>query len=246
MEWVPSGDYDTKFDLVLASGNLPEIIVSTNMTRPTLLQAINQGAFWDLTPFLGDFSKYPNMKNNSGPNVWNFMKLDGKVYGIPRNRPQIDLGIKMRKDWLDKLNLPIPTTIDEYAADLKKIVDSDVDGNGKKDTIGIIGHGFLLADGDDTYSGAFGGLDPVYDKDGGMIKNQLTPNYTEMVSWFRKLYADGILAKRILFDEENTSGRNVRYGTRCLLCTKHLARLYMGADESEDTAGCEGHNPSST
>lgn len=127
--------------------------------------------------------------------MWNFMKLDGKVYGIPRNRPQIDLGIKMRKDWLDKLNLPIPTTIDEYAADLKKIVDSDVDGNGKKDTIGIIGHGFLLADGDDTYSGAFGGLDPVYDKDGGMIKNQLTPNYTEMVNWFRKLYADGILAK---------------------------------------------------
>ncbi|MFC3841823.1 type 2 periplasmic-binding domain-containing protein [Paenibacillus sp. MAH-36] len=195
VEWVPSGDYDTKFDLVLASGNLPEIIVSTNMTRPTLLQAINQGAFWDLTPFLGDFSKYPNMKNNSGPNVWNYMKLDGKVYGIPRNRPQIDLGIKMRKDWLDKLNLPIPTTIDEYAADLKKIVDSDVDGNGKKDTIGIIGHGFLLADGDDTYSGAFGALNPVYDKDGGLIKNQLTPNYTAMVEWLRKLYADGILAK---------------------------------------------------
>src|SRR3954447_2757572 len=50
VEWVPSGDYDTKFDLVLASGNLPEIIVSTNITRSTLLSAIKQGAFWDLTP----------------------------------------------------------------------------------------------------------------------------------------------------------------------------------------------------
>ncbi len=195
VEWVPSGDYDTKFDLVLASGNLPEIIVSTSLTRPTLINAINQGAFWDLTPFLGDFSKYPNMKNNSGPNVWNYMKLDGKIYGLPRNRPQIDLGIKIRKDWLDKFKLPIPKTLDEYAADLKTIVNGDPDGNGKKDTIGIIGGGFLLADGDDTFLSAFGGLKPVYDKDGGMINSRLTPNYTSMVEWFRKQYADGILAK---------------------------------------------------
>lgn len=195
VEWVPSGDYDTKFDLVLASGNLPEIIVTTNITRPTLRQAIKQGAFWDLTEFLGDFSKYPNMLEKSGPNVWTYMKLDGKTYGIPRNRPQIDLGIKMRKDWLDKLNLDVPTTLEEYTAALKQIVESDLDNNGKKDTIGIIGHGFLMADGDDTFSSAFGGLDPFYNEEGGLVRNFLTPSYTSMVEWFRQLYADGILAK---------------------------------------------------
>ncbi|MEK3911279.1 extracellular solute-binding protein [Paenibacillus sp. FSL H7-0331] len=195
IEWIPSGDYDTKFDLVLASGNLPEVIVSQSATRPTLLNAINQGAFWDLTPLLGDFSQYPNLKKNADPNVWNYMKVNGKIYGVARNRPNIDPGIKMRKDWLDKLNLPIPQTLDEYTAALKKIVESDLDGNGKKDTIGILGHGFLVADGDPSYLAAFGGLDPIFDKDGGLIKETLTPNYTQMIDWFRKQYADGIMAK---------------------------------------------------
>lgn len=217
VEWIPSGDYDTKFDLVLASGNLPEIIVSQSTTRPTLLSAIKQGAFWDLTPFLGDFSKYPNLKNNSGPNVWSYMKSDGKIYGLPRNRPQIDLGIKFRKDWLDKYNIPVPTTIDEYAAALKKIVTSDPDGNGKSDTLGLIGHGYLLADGDGTFLSAFGGLDPVFDKDGGLIKESLTPNYTQMIEWFRKQYADGILSKefsaikKTQAEELFSTGRAVSY-----------------------------------
>jgi putative aldouronate transport system substrate-binding protein len=195
VEWIPSGDYDTKFDLVLASGNLPEIIVSQSNTRPTLLNAIKQGAFWDLTPLLGDFSKYPNLKKNSHPDIWNFMRVDGKIYGLPRNRPQIDVAIKMRKDWLDKYNIPIPKTIDDFADALKKIVASDPDGNGKNDTIGILGHGFLVADGDSSYLAAFGGLDPIFDKDGGLMKDSLTPNYTQMVEWFRKLYADGVLSK---------------------------------------------------
>ncbi|MFB9275545.1 extracellular solute-binding protein [Cohnella cellulosilytica] len=195
VEWVPSGDYDTKFDLVLASGGLPEVIVATNVTRPTLLNAIRQGAFWDLTPLLGDFSEYPNLKNNSEANVWNYMRVDGKIYGIPRNRPHIDVGLNIRKDWLDKFNLPIPTTLDEYAEALRTFVKGDPDGNGKPDTIGLLGHGFLLADGDGAFEAAFGALDPVYDSEGGLIKDWLTPNYTEMVAWFRGLYADGVLPK---------------------------------------------------
>ncbi|TBL80126.1 extracellular solute-binding protein [Paenibacillus thalictri] len=195
VEWIPSGDYDTKFDLVLASGNIPEVIVANNITRPTLQNAVKQGAFWDLTPFLGDFSKYPNLKNNSYKDVWNYMKTDGKIYGVPRNRPQIDVSIKMRKDWLDKFKLPMPTTLDEYTAALKTIVNGDPDGNGKKDTVGLIGQGFLLADGDGSFLAAFGGLDPIYDKEGGLINKQLTPNYTSMVDYFRGLYTDGILSK---------------------------------------------------
>jgi putative aldouronate transport system substrate-binding protein len=195
VEWIPSGDYDTKFDLVLASGNIPEVIVANSITRPTLQNAVKQGAFWDLAPFLGDFSHYPNLKNNSYKDVWNYMSTEGGIYGVPRNRPQIDLSIKIRKDWLDKFNLPVPATLDEYTAALKTIVNGDPDGNGKKDTVGLIGQGFLLADGDGSFLSAFGGLDPIYDKDGGMINKFLTPNYTDMVTYFRQLYADGILAK---------------------------------------------------
>ncbi|MDF2959046.1 MAG: extracellular solute-binding protein family 1 [Paenibacillus sp.] len=217
IDWIPSGDYDTKFDLVLASGNIPEVIVANSITRPTLQNAVKQGAFWDLSPFLGDFSKYPNLKNNSYKEVWNYMRSEGGIYGVPRNRPQIDLSIKMRKDWLDKLNLPVPQTLDEYAAALKTIVNSDPDGNGKKDTVGLIGQGFILADGDGSFLSAFGGLDAVYDKDGGLVNKLLTPNYTSMVAYFRQLYTEGILAKdfsaikQTQAEEMYTTGRAASY-----------------------------------
>ncbi|MFH5182328.1 extracellular solute-binding protein [Paenibacillus sp. TAB 01] len=221
VEWIPSGDYDTKFDLVLASGNIPEVIVANSITRPTLQNAVKQGAFWDLTPFLGDFSKFPNLKNNSYKEVWNYVRMDGKIFGIPRNRPQIDLSIKMRKDWLDKFNLPVPTTLDEYTAAMKTIVNGDPDGNGKKDTVGLTGQsnsGSFIADSDGSFLAAFGGLDPIYNKDGGLVNKFLTPNYTSMVDYFRQLYADGILAKdfsavkQTQAEEIFTTGRAASYG----------------------------------
>lgn len=132
MEWVPSGDIDTKMDLVLASGDLPEILSSPNANRPSLINAAKNGAFWDLGPFLGDFKEFPNLKNNLAKDALKYLSVDGKVYALPRSRSRVDLGLKIRKDWLDKLNIPVPTTLDEYAAALKKITDADLDGNGKR------------------------------------------------------------------------------------------------------------------
>ncbi|WP_246079252.1 extracellular solute-binding protein [Paenibacillus piri] len=195
IEWVPDGDLKTKMDLLLASGDLPEVVSSPDATWPTLRSAVKNGAFWDLTPFLGDFSEYPNLKKNMAPNWEKYLSVDGKIYAVPRSRSRIDQGMRIRKDWLDKLNIPVPKTLDEYAAALKKIVESDPDGNGKKDTLGLIGHGVIAADGDLAFAAAFGALDPTYNQEGGMIDTRLTPQYTEMVNWFKGLYADGVLSK---------------------------------------------------
>ncbi|TVY09200.1 ABC transporter substrate-binding protein [Paenibacillus cremeus] len=190
ISWVPDGnDYDTKFDLMISSGQLPEVIYARDYIRPTLISAIKQNAFWDLTPLLGDFSKYPNLKNKMTPNSWNYVKLDGKTWGIPRSRSLIDPGIKIRADWLEKLNIPQPKTLDEYKEALKKIVKSDPDGNGKDDTIGLIATGPQMS----TIMAAFGALDPVYNSEGGMLRDILTPQFTSTVEWFRGLYADGLL-----------------------------------------------------
>ncbi|MDF2958491.1 MAG: extracellular solute-binding protein family 1 [Paenibacillus sp.] len=195
IEWVPSGDIDTKMDLILASGDLPEVLSSPDATRNALINAAKNGAFWDLTPFLGDFSQYPNLKNNLSKNALKYLTVDGKIYALPRSRSRIDLGIKIRKDWLDKLNIPVPTTLDEYAAALKKIVESDPDGNGKNDTLGILGQGVIVADGDNMFAAGFGALNPIYNSEGGMIEPRLTDNWTDMVAYFRNMYKDGGLPK---------------------------------------------------
>jgi len=195
VEWVPDGDLNTKMDLLLASGDLPEVLASPTSTKPTLISAIKNGAFWDLTPFLGDFSKYPNLRDNMAKDAYKYLSVDGKIYAVPRSRSRVDQGMRIRKDWLDALNIPEPTTLDEYAAALKKIVESDPDGNGSIDSLGLIGHGVIISDGDISFAAGFGATNPHFNDEGGLVYTRLNPGFTRTVEWFRQLYEDGVLPK---------------------------------------------------
>jgi len=194
IEWVPSGDFDTKFDLVLSSGSLPDVLWAPNINNPNLIKAIENGAFWEVGQFFGDFSNYPNLKENSSPNAWKIVDMNGEIYGVPRFRPSVDQGIKIRKDWLDNLGLPVPTTLEEYADALEAMVKEDPDGNGKDDTIGYV-HSYGGTGIHAAFSVGFGAFDPEYDADGGMIHYNMHPGFVDTVDYFRDMYARGILPK---------------------------------------------------
>lgn len=65
--------------------------------------------------------------------------LDGKHYGIPYSRQAQTLMI--RTDWLKKLGLKAPKTWQQMLAVAKAFADRDPDGDGKKDTYGIVAPG---------------------------------------------------------------------------------------------------------
>jgi putative aldouronate transport system substrate-binding protein len=188
VDWAPADNYQQKLDLVLASGDIPDLMQITNTTAPSILKAAKAGAFWDLTPYLGDFSKYPNFKKYTNQNAWVLSKVGGKNYFVPRTRGNLDSALFIRQDWLDKLNLKLPTTLDEYAEVMKVIAKSDPDGNGKNDTIGTMPTvGFFAA--------GFGTRDPVRDSSGGIIHSNLTSNYADYVNYMRNLYEAGAIPK---------------------------------------------------
>ncbi|GAB2536513.1 extracellular solute-binding protein [Gracilibacillus alcaliphilus] len=185
MIWVPDAEYNTRFDLVLASGDIPEVIWQLDFTKPTLLQSIEQGAFWDLAPFLGDFSEFPNLANNVTPGIWDFVTENEQIWGIPRSRSLIDSGIKFRKDWLEEYDIPIPETLEDYKEALSIIVENDPSGQG---TIGVaegVTSSLLMA---------FGATTPTYNEEGGMIKDILTPQYIDLIEWLNGLYEEGLIA----------------------------------------------------
>lgn len=194
--WVPDADYNTRFDLVMTSGDLPEVITQGNYQRPTLVQGIENGAFWDLTPFLGDFSNYPNLKNNSTPGSWKYVNYDGKIMGIPRSRGFIDLGIFMRKDWLEELNIPVPKTVDEFTDALRKIVAA------KPGVIGTLDQ--PIVNGNSMWA-SFGVFEPTFNNEGGLIRDYLTPQYEDLVAWFRMIYSEGLMPQE--FTSLNTPAR---------------------------------------
>lgn len=207
IEWISRNDYNTKLDLVLASGSLPDIVLG-ELTNLSLLNAVKQGVFWDLTPYLSDMSKYPNLQKNVPSYAWDFLMVDGKRYGIPSTRAPIDQATKYRKDWFDKFGIPEPQTLEELHAALKTIVHGNPKGTGER----VIGLEFHT-----NFGGPFGLFDPAYDQDGGLIHWELSPAYTEMVNWYRQMYADGLMSKEFSVmsatqvEEMFTSGNSVTY-----------------------------------
>lgn len=188
IDWVPADTYQQKVDLLLTSDSIPDVMQLTSTTAPTIVKAFNDGTFWDLTDTLGDFSNYSNFKNNTNLNAWNLSKVNGRNYFIPRTRGNLDSGLFIRKDWVEKVGMQVPTTLEELREVLKAIVAADCDGNGVNDTVGLQPNsGYFLA--------AFDNREILKTEDGtGIIHKFLTPAYAEYVTYMNSLYNDGLIS----------------------------------------------------
>jgi putative aldouronate transport system substrate-binding protein len=131
--WVPNANYADRTNVVLAGGNIPEVMVVQGKV-PSFVSAAQAGAFWDLTDKLG---KYPNLTAQNKQVLKN-SSINGKVYGVFRSREIMRTAVFIRKDWLEKLHLQVPETTDDLYKVAKAFTEQDPDGNGKKDTSGII------------------------------------------------------------------------------------------------------------
>jgi len=181
VEWIPDPEFQTKLNLAMATGELPDVVSAGNPFDINILNAIEKGLFWDLGPFLGDLSDYPNLKKHIPETAWKYSKHKGTYYFIPRARSQINVGYMIRKDLLDEAGVPVPQTVEELHAALKEIKARDSGGQ-------LIGTLFI-----DNIQAAFGTFTPQYNDEGGIYRNILSDSYTNMVEWYRQLYQDGLM-----------------------------------------------------
>lgn len=132
-QYVPYDEYTNKLPVVMAAGDLPDMI-GMESADANFVKWAKQGAFLPLNDYI---DKYPSLK--AVPKyVWDAVTVDGKIYGIPQYFPS-KYGKKplIRKDWLDNLGLKMPTTYDELKNVAIAFAKNDPDKNGKPDTYGI-------------------------------------------------------------------------------------------------------------
>lgn len=152
-EIVPFEQYNVVIQTRMASAtNLPDIVnISAlegnyNEGNTIALNLAKQGVILALNPLIDQYSNgnikkmytdvypfAPKLTTASDGNMYWFSNLHIKTY---QNKPA-PIGITMiiRKDWLDKLSLPVPATPEEYFNTLKAFRDKDANGNGKADEI---------------------------------------------------------------------------------------------------------------
>jgi putative aldouronate transport system substrate-binding protein len=132
-QYVPYDEYKTTLPVVMAAGDLADVIGMENADA-NFVKWAKQGAFLPLNEYI---DKYPSLKAVP-KSVWDAVTVDGKIYAIPQFFPA-KYGKKpvIRKDWLDNLGLKMPTTYDELKNVAIAFTKNDPDKNGKDDTYGI-------------------------------------------------------------------------------------------------------------
>lgn len=193
IEWVAESAYTEKCSLVLSTADFPDMIQLTSTTDPIIINAMNNGLIMDLTPHL-DFVKYPNL-GKINPSAWMNSKINGKNYVFPRSRGQYNTSLFIRGDWVEKLGMDTPATIDDLTEYFRGIKTTDVNDNGKTDDIIPLPMeiGTIMSFVQEAFGP--GKTRPVFTEDGsGIVNERLTESYVLAVEWLKMLYDEELLA----------------------------------------------------
>ncbi|MBP1989471.1 extracellular solute-binding protein [Paenibacillus eucommiae] len=181
----PKGQVPEKLNLLLASNEPLDIFLGdVNTFR-------DHGAIQPLNELL---NQYGDHIKKLWPKEWDsswkaLTDTEGKIWGIPIVPALAEKAVFLRSDWMKKLNLEMPKTIDEFENVLKEFQEKDPAGSGQ--TIPMITNleGLNLAL-------AAGYMDTGYgdwlDQDGKIKPAELHPGYKEfiakMADWYQKGY----------------------------------------------------------
>lgn len=118
-ETVSSADYQTNFNLMIASGNLADLIyVGASYYAEGVDAAIDDGYFLDLTDKVDQYMPNYQAIRKSDINYELLSTTDsgrlGAVYELRQSKQGPWLGLWMRQDWLDDLNMEVPETFDQW------------------------------------------------------------------------------------------------------------------------------------
>ncbi|GIO15244.1 lipoprotein LipO [Cohnella xylanilytica] len=140
--WTTTGDEDVyinKLNTSIATGQpLPDIVSFKG--GQNLYPLLRSGAFRDVGPL---FERYASPKWKAAmaqaPEAWDRYTLNGKKMAVPILDGKMNSNevLYIRQDWLDKLGLKAPSTLEEMETVMDAFVHGDPDGNGLDDTYGL-------------------------------------------------------------------------------------------------------------
>lgn len=188
--FVPDDSYEDKLSLTLASPDDMPMIIAVQGMSGVIASAAEAGAFWDLSDYIKDAEKYPNL-SQANEQVNQSLTVGGKLIGIYKARAIGRYGLGYRADWAEKLGLSEPKTIEDVYNMMYQFTYGDPDGNGKDDTYGL-----SLC----KYTGPFDIIQTWFgcgngwvEQDGKLVPVHQTPEYKEALDWIKKMYDDGLV-----------------------------------------------------
>ncbi|MEK3879987.1 extracellular solute-binding protein [Paenibacillus sp. FSL M7-0420] len=199
-EWTAlQNEYNEKLNIVIASGSIPDIVIEASTNQ--LETMVKAGMTADLTDVFeehaSDLTK--EILTGDGGLAMDSATFDGKLMALPYTTSVIyePSLLWVRQDWLDKLNLPVPKTIDDVIAVAKAFKEQDPDGNGIDDTGGLAFSNWLF-DGITSTTGFFNGYHAypqswLKGDDGKITYGSVQPEMKNALAKLREMYQAGLI-----------------------------------------------------
>lgn len=198
------GQAKEQFNLLIASNNLPDLIeYDWNTGYPGGPEkAIADKVILPLNDLIDQYA--PNLKKilQENPELDKMIKTDsGKYYVFPMIRSSLVFrGPIIRKDWLDELNLAVPTTIDEWHTVLTAFKEQ------KGATAPLTAQYTSDMNLQDAFIGAFRTANRYYVDDEGKIKyGPIDPQFKDALALLRQWYSEGLLDKDFALNNDSKS-----------------------------------------
>ncbi|MHA7966559.1 extracellular solute-binding protein [Paenibacillus sp. CAU 1782] len=208
IEWdpVPSANATEKLNLVLASGDLPDVFLGMGIGYNTeAMYGVDQQIFRPLDDLIDKYMvNFKEILSQNESLKGRMTATDGKIYALPSINDCFHCNYSQKmwinQTWLDKLNLEMPTTTDEFYNVLKAFKEQDPNGNGLADEIPLAG----ATDGwrtnvDSFIMNAFaydtGMWNPLKTYMSGQTVSTIVDSegYKEGLAYLNKLYKEGLI-----------------------------------------------------
>lgn len=186
-------DSSQAWNTMLASNVLPDIIHST---ESNLRDLASMGGLVALDDYI---DKYPNLKKffeECPEAVIHATSSDGHIYFIPgslsgiENNAVTSKGWFIRTDWLEKLGLEKPKTVEEFYNVLTAFKTQDPNGNGKQDEIPLFGRQEVIHDLFQIFGAHFTWHE---DENGKLIHGKTEESYKNAIREIAKWYKEGLI-----------------------------------------------------
>lgn len=200
--------YDTNVSMAISMGSLLDIMVVSSQDE--VEQLVGAGLIEDLTESYNNCisDRIRKMYESYGDSLKDMVTYDGKIMALPETNitdgPNL---VWLRKDWMDKLGLSEPHTIDDVVNIVKHFISEDPGNNGedaagKPNTVGLAvdtdvtgecGYSseFLL----DIIFACFGAYPKqwIMNDDGEIVYGSVTDEAKEALSYINSLYNQGVI-----------------------------------------------------
>lgn len=206
IEWIVANPETVaeKRNITLSSGDLPDFFISSAFSKNDDLNfGAKQNLIIPLNTLIDKYGYYTKTMFDH----WNLAKKDviapdGNIYSLPSvwdaYYDLYDNKGWINKAWLDKLDLQVPTTVEEYYNVLKAFKTRDPNGNGKPDEMPLVG----CREGTGWYTKITGFfMNPftyspnshIVVENGKVAFAPTKTEYKEGLKWLNKLVSEGLL-----------------------------------------------------